>query len=413
MTKKNRLALVPAYMNEFMCIGSECEDSCCIGWRVDIDRNTYKKYNKIRDKELTPLLNSKVKRNRSNPTDGNYAKINLNNDSTCPMLTEEKLCTIQLKVGEEYLSDVCTTYPRTSNIVNNLLEKSATMSCPQAARLALLNPEGIEFDEVEESIHARNIVSRQVGSSNKNVAHRAEKYFWELRIFTIQLLQNRKYSLSDRLIITGMFYQKLNEYMEAGQLDEIPELIASYTNLISGGVFKESLEKIPVDVAIQVKLLKELSDIRASQGINSGRYFECFAQFLHGLEISKEATVEETSEKYRQAYMNTYQPFMNEHEYIMENYLVNYVFKNLFPFTGHENLFDNYVMLVIHYALIKMHLIGMSAFHKGLTAELVIKLIQSFAKTVEHNPLYLKKVYDLLKQNEVTTMAYMAILIKN
>lgn len=42
-------------------------------------------------------------------------------------------------------------------------------------------------------------------------------------------------------------------------------------------------------------------------------------------------------------------------------------------------------MLVVHYALIKLILIGMSSYHKGLTAEPVLKLIQSFAKTVEHN----------------------------
>ncbi|WP_020061386.1 hypothetical protein [Bacillus sp. 123MFChir2] len=54
-----------------------------------------------------------------------------------------------------------------------------------------------------------------------------------------------------------------------------------------------------------------------------------------------------------------------------------------------------------------------ASFHKGLTIDLVIKLIQSFAKTVEHNTVYLKNVLALLKTNEFTTMPYMAILAKN
>ena len=43
-------------------------------------------------------------------------------------------------------------------------------------------------------------------------------------------------------------------------------------------------------------------------------------------------------------------------------------------------MFNAYMMLVLHYSLIKMHLVGISAYNKGLTVELVVKLIQSFAK---------------------------------
>ena len=100
-------------------------------------------------------------------------------------------------------------------------------------------------------------------------------------------------------------------------------------------------------------------------------------------------------------------------EHILENYLVNYVFKNLFPFSGEKNLFENYIMMVVHYALIKMHLIGMAAFHQDLTDEVVIKLIYSFARVVEHSPQYLQHVLRLLKDNGYSTLAYMAILIKN
>ena len=98
----------------------------------------------------------------------------------------------------------------------------------------------------------------------------------------------------------------------------------------------------------------------------------------------------------------------------MENYLVNYVFKNLFPFSGEKHIFDNYVMLIVHYAMIKMLLIGMAGFHKEkFKTEHVIKLIQSFSRTVEHNSAYLKKVNKLLRDNKFNTMPYMAILIKN
>lgn len=139
---RNRPLLTPQYMRRFMCIGSQCEDTCCFGWRVNIDRATYRKYRRVTDPELRQELDSCIKRNRSQPGEQNYARIKMDRGKACPFLNEESLCRIQLRLGEEFLSDICVTYPRVANLVNNVLEKSATMSCPEAARLALLNPGG-------------------------------------------------------------------------------------------------------------------------------------------------------------------------------------------------------------------------------------------------------------------------------
>lgn len=35
---------VPDYYEEFHCIASECKHSCCIGWEIDVDIQTYRNY---------------------------------------------------------------------------------------------------------------------------------------------------------------------------------------------------------------------------------------------------------------------------------------------------------------------------------------------------------------------------------
>ncbi|OMD41435.1 flagellin lysine-N-methylase [Paenibacillus odorifer] len=414
MTEKKRIVLVPSYLEKFACIGSACEDTCCVGWRVDIDQKTYKKYKNVGNWEIKSHLSKHIKRNRSNPSEGNYAKIVMKSNNACPLLNEDKLCSIQKELGEDYLSNVCSTYPRVTNQVNEILEKSATLSCPEAARLALLNPEGIQFNEIEESIHSRNVISKKLNTNSKIAIQKMESYFWELRIFTIQVLQNRSYSLAHRVIILGMFYQKVQGYINDGNLSGIPQQIASYTILMEDGSFREGLSGISSSVAIQMQLLKELADVRVFHGIQSERYMECFGEVLHGIQYTKDSIVEEIAERYQKAYDEYYAPFMSEHEYILENYLVNYVYKNLFPRTSDENVFEAYILLVVHYSLIKLHLIGMAGHHKkAFGLDHIIKLTQSFAKTVEHNPLYLRDVIELLKKNSYTSMAYMAILINN
>ncbi|WP_340014619.1 flagellin lysine-N-methylase [Paenibacillus sp. FSL K6-1318] len=412
MTTKSRTILVPEYMQEFACIGSACEDSCCVGWRVDIDQSTYKKYAKSRDVEFKPLFNKNIARHRSEPSSQKYAKIKMDSEGRCTFLSEENLCKVQLSLGEGYLSNVCNTYPRSVNSVDGVIEKSTTLSCPEAARLTLLKPEGIQFNEIEESEDNKVWIMKQIITNNPNAKNKLTSYFWNLRIFTIQVLQNRDYTLSERLIILGLFYQKIQSQVNEEKYEAVLDTITSYSRMLEDPSTKEYLMDIPGNHIVQMKLCKELMDYRFGHGFKSSRYMKCVVETLNGIVYTEESTEEEIAQRYKAASEEHYSPFMKEHEYILENYLVNYVFKNLFPF-GRNRVYDDYVMMVVHFSMIKLHLIGMSGFHKGLTMDLVVELVQSFAKTVEHNGTYLNNVLELLEDNDFTSMGYMSILIKN
>lgn len=412
--KKQRKVLVPQYMNKFRCIGSKCEDTCCIGWNVTIDKKTYQNYRSCNDKDLKVKFKDKVKRNRTNPSELNYAKIKLNQDESCPFLDDKKLCSIQCGLGEEYLSLTCTEYPRVFNKVDNILEKSATISCPEVARIILLNPQKMEFDEIYEDVRIRNFIKQTIDINKFDSLNKPVKYFWQLRIFTISLLQKRNLKLWERLIILGFFYEKVEEYIKERKSKEIPNLIAKYTSMIDNGVFDGMLDNIPTQTTLQMKILKELIDERVYRGVSSKRYVECLNECLHGIGYIKGVDMKNSGNSYKDNYEKYYYPYMSKKEYILENYLVNYVFENLSPFNGKRTVFENYVIMIIHYSLIKLNLIGMIGYHKEkFCDEHIIKLIQSFAKTVEHNDEFLNHINELLKKNNATSMAYMSILIKN
>lgn len=409
---RKQTVLQPTYMNVFQCIGPQCEDSCCSGWKVTIDHETYRKYSKSRDPELAPLFDKKVTRNRSNPTNESYAKIKMDIGGHCPFLNEEKLCRIQKNLGEAYLSNTCAVYPRSINELDGVLEKSAALSCPEIARLALLNSEGISFDEIEVESDERSIVHNRKNTKAPTKANKVDRYFWEVRIFTIEILQDRSYKVGDRLILMGLFYQKLQTLIEEERVAEVPQLIATYTTLLRDGSLRTELAQIPANLSIQMQLSKEMMDQRLTGGFNN-RYMQCLIQYLNGLRYTKESSVEEVTERYKTAYDNYYAPFMDEHEYIFENYLVNYVFKKMFPLSSEKTVFDAYVMMVVQYAMLKLHLIGMSAYNKKLDEDMIVLLFQSFTRMVEHNNAYVQKMNRILIENGYTTMPYMAILIKN
>lgn len=409
---QNQTVLSPQYMQKFACIGSDCEDSCCSGWRVDIDEKTYQKYRRVKHAKLTPMFKNYISRNRSNPTSLRYAQIKMDDNKSCTFLNDSKLCSIQLELGESYLSKVCSTYPRNINQVNESLEKSGTVSCPEIARLALLNPNGIVFDEIVENGEAQAGRRKLLNTQSQNVSP-INPYFWNLRIFTIEILQDRTYELQNRLIFLGMFYKKLDEYMKQNRYDDVPQLISSYKLMFSDPSLKSSFDAIPVQQVVQMELIKQIAQQRFVYGVGSKRYLDLYDKVLKGLDVSKDSILDEKAAAYDRAFHSYYQPFMLQHEYILENYLVNHVYQNLFPLSGFPDLFDNYVLLVVHYAIIKLHLIGLAGADQGLSTDSVIAAIQAFSKVIEHNTLFLSDIFKLLKDNGYTSMAYMSILIKN
>ena len=408
-----RKIMIPSYMEQFQCIGTACEDSCCVGWLVNIDQEAYKKYAKIQDKELRPLIEKNVKRHNAKRSHENFAKIKMSAQHECVFLSEEKLCKIQAKYGEKYLSNTCAIYPRQLNEVDFAAEKSATLSCPEAARLALLNPAGLKFVEIEEADGIRFAPQKTIHPGSLPFANKAQRYFTEIRTFVMQLLQYRAISLDDRLVLLGHFCEKLQEHIDHKTIKDIPAMFEYYLQWLADDTSRAYLDYLPSNYGIQMQLIKEILDERLAIGLNNQRYIECLKEMMLGLQYIQGAMAEDILHKYIVAFKTFYQPFMQEHEYILENYLVNYVFKNLFPFEKSLSVFDEYVLLVVHYALIKLHLVGLSAYHSGLTTDIVVKLVQSFAKTVEHNAQYLQAMINLLRQSGLTSLAYMRILIKN
>lgn len=410
---RKRVVLMPQYLSKFRCIGDKCEDNCCYGWKVIIDKNTFQKYRRVSDNELKPLLDKNIKRNRSNPSEDNYAKIIMNNDRQCPFMDDNKLCNIHKRLGAECLSKVCTTYPRMTNFIDNAYERAATMSCPEISRLVLLNKEPMEFDEIEEFDEDNSMKKHIVETKSMKSIRKPSGYLWPMRIFSISLIQNRKYKLWERLIVLGMFLKKVSEYIHEDAADRIPLLIEQYNLIIDSEAIKQELVNIPIDLNIQMELIKEINDQRFGMEINANVYVDCVIEFLHGIEYDKEEKVEDIAQRYKEAYQNYYKPFMDDHEYILENYIVNYIFKEVFPVLSKGGVFQDYVKLIVNYSYIKTLLIGMAGFYKKLDEEIVVRLIYSFSREIEHNNEFLDSMYNIINSNNFDTMPYMAILIKN
>lgn len=414
MEVKKRTILQPVYMKSFSCIGSACEDSCCIGWRVDLDKKTYLKYNKIKNEQIRPIINKMINRTHSKKNDHSYGTMKMKENGRCPLLDEKNLCKMYGELGAEYLSDTCALYPRYLHKIDGQFERSATVSCPEIARLALLNPKGIVFEQVEEDVDERIVIHGVFETEGHLFLSKPQRYFWDIRMFSITLLQNRKYTLAERLIIIGMFYKKIEVLQQSNRTEEIPSLIETMNNMVDENYLKDELEKVPINIKIQMQLAKKMTDEKTKKGITNERYMECLKETLLGIDYTeKEQELEVVLKKYEENYKEYLIPYLKEKEYILENYLVNEYFKQSMPFGSYKSIWDSYIFLCMVYSMVKLHMIGMAGYHKGLTDDLTLKLIQSFSKVVTHNNQYIEGMIKSLKENEFDSLAFMSILVKN
>ncbi|MED3802742.1 flagellin lysine-N-methylase [Lysinibacillus xylanilyticus] len=399
--------LIPEYLNHFSCIGSACEDTCCAGWNITVEKKTYQTYRKVRQPEMAEKLLKYVKRNRKGHDDSNYAKFILDDNKKCHMMLEDGLCSIHKELGEEFLCNTCAVYPRSLTSVGDVTEKSLTLSCPEAARVVLLRKEGIGFIETEEPKNTRGLMNREL---------KLEKHphFWDLRIYTIQLLQSRQQPIEIRLIVLGLFIQKIEQLKPSELEQELPLIMQDYLNRLNNDEFIESLKDIKGNLNFQLNLARALIRFRITGGISSEKYVAILQQLIEGLALEEDEELEvqdmeTTITKYQESYTHVYEPFIKEHEYMFENYIVNYVFKNLFPYDYHT-LFESYMMLVVNFTLIKLHLIGMAA-KQQLTQEMFIECVQQLTKVIEHNPSYLVDVREGMVNLGYTTMGHMFVMI--
>ena len=58
---------VPDYFKEFSCIAGACKDSCCLGWEIDIDEDSYEYY-----KSLPGEIGDRLRRDMYKTEDGGH-----------------------------------------------------------------------------------------------------------------------------------------------------------------------------------------------------------------------------------------------------------------------------------------------------------------------------------------------------
>lgn len=120
---------MPEYCADFRCTADKCSDSCCIGWEIDIDSETARRYDETGG-EFGERL-------RKNITSGEVRSFILDKQERCPFLNKSNLCEIIINLGEESLCQICSDHPRYFEWFDGIKEGGIGLCCEEAARIIL------------------------------------------------------------------------------------------------------------------------------------------------------------------------------------------------------------------------------------------------------------------------------------
>lgn len=339
-------ALMPRYTERFRCTGPACEDTCCVGWPVHIDKKTYKAYRNQTHPEIQPVI-ALMKRLDNPVGDSRYAVLPLGGDNGhCPA-QKDGMCTVHAALGESYLSDTCQSYPRVNRNVDDQPEQSLSLSCSEAARLALLDEDAFEFVEAPVSVREGTVYrTRSGGRLNPEL-------MGEVRIFCMNLMRTRELALWQRLALLGNFCETLERYRTGELQVNVQAIIDDFVRTIENGELLATLNLIQPDYEAQAKVFATLWGVKGFAAISA--FQEALMQRISrglGADASGQVSAEGLVAAYRRG-LERLEQRLEATPWMLENYLLNEMFSQLFPIEG-DDAYDAYLRLVARFGLLRL-----------------------------------------------------------
>lgn len=206
MKNRNRQRIMkirtPYYYKDFQCIAGACTDTCCAGWDVDVDEESYQYYQKVGGSFGKRLQSVMV------PEKSGGCTFTLQ-EGRCPFLNQENLCDLFTALGDDKLCDTCAEFPRFINEYGSEREIGLAPSCKTAGELMFGCKDSLTFtvEENDEQITSYNDIDAQL-------------YFTlrQARVTAYQIIRNRNFTIDARCMLYLDFAKKLQKKLDTERL---------------------------------------------------------------------------------------------------------------------------------------------------------------------------------------------------
>lgn len=222
------LYTIPDYYKEFSCVADECEDTCCAGWQIVIDKKAQKKYKQVKGDFRKRLLRS---------VDWKQEVFKQDKEKRCAFLNENSLCDMYTALGANSLCKTCRLYPRHIEEFEGVREVSLSLSCPEVAKILLSKKEPVQFLDYE----------KEGEEEYEDFDVFLYSKLFDAREVMIQILQDRSKEIAVRAGLVLGIAHDMQGRINRGELFACDEVLEKYQTEAAWDFVKQQYEKWNLD----------------------------------------------------------------------------------------------------------------------------------------------------------------------
>ncbi|EEQ06404.1 flagellin lysine-N-methylase [Yersinia bercovieri] len=373
---KELTVVQPVYVENFSCIGASCRDHCCKRWTISLDKETYRKYAKSHNPDIKRIAVTNIAVTRT--SSANWAAIKLTEQGNCPYLDVDQLCGIYKRLGKDALSDTCTVYPRSEHIYKTEKRNSLNISCPEAARQVLFNPDGLNMNT--QVIELKSFFQ----APELNIEGQL------INLFCANLLMSDQPKIEENLYAIAsflLFYQKL----EGDINTKLPYMESGYEGLLQQFESNEILDclgKLTFNAELQWQLLIRLQNFMTKTPESRGR--ETMFNYLNPLldHIVVGFDVELVADKMKElsrVWCEDAGPFFSDNPHILRNYFLYRLHHNQFAILDEFSLLKQFYLIIVDFFFIRSLISVYVKNNKQLTEDIIIDIFYSYHAFSQHS----------------------------
>lgn len=354
-----------SFVSEFECLGAECEDTCCKGWGMQLDRVRRELY----EKEAPELLEA--------VTSGEAEFIMKRDPKTdyCVKF-DNGLCKIHKEKGTKFLGDACHFYPRITRKFGDEVVMSAAMSCPEITRLTIFGeaPFSLSENDIERlPVEVKNYLPDSINPTQA---------FGIINNF-IELTGDEKATPERSMAKIFSIASSLKTFDQSRWPDAIPMLI----KLVDGRLL--NIEENKLDRHMLLSTLAGL--VHAAKKTARPRFDETFKAMERALgveinpatlDIMQNLGEEDFPEKLKIREEKSAEKIAP----ILRRYLQAQIAMSGFPFSGFgRDIIERALILAVKFATIKLALTSHVSDAGDMPDEKnIIRIIQSISRFMDH-----------------------------
>ncbi|HIJ83771.1 MAG: Lysine-N-methylase [Magnetococcales bacterium] len=416
------------YLVDFKCTGSECSDICCKGWSVRLIQEDYQKM--ADEMSGSPNMQEELlnKIHVSQTEDGQKRyRLKIGENGHCLFLGEDRLCSLQTRFGEKNQPHICVGFPRIVSIIGQRMEISSTLACPETARRCLLDPEAMTIVDFPVGMLSDFVKPNFIVNARNPPPYIG--HFDLIRAEMFLLCGLKGFTAATRIFFICYFVNRVGAFLNLSTTDHVAERLDKEIKFINDPDVRQELHsqflKINLSEKKCMSLIEQLMNATFSCLVNS-EFEALFVQAFLGLgAVMTNGRVVAGLDEMIANYHQIKQKWSSEFNHEIDQYIIHYIMNSILslPYLESQNLLLYVRNILIATDVFKLLLFGLLGknkeidnkthdFRKAYLEDTVVKVVQRFSKSINHNQKILAILQQELDRQKVDTLPQMIFLIQ-